>query len=389
MKKLKLLSSLVLVLTIISCGGGSNQSVDDMIANSSLEELKTKKDELSAKEHELAAEIEKLNKAIQAKDSNASFPLVTTFSLESQKFVHFIEVQGDVDTKQNIELYPQYSGVLRKVYVSEGQSVTKGQLLASIDDGGLSQQLNQAQIQADLSKTTFEKQKRLWEKNIGSEMQYLQAKANYEAQAKMVDQLKSQLAKTNITAPFNGVVDEIMVDEGSVVGPGQMGIMRIINLNQMFVEAQVPEMYIEAVKKGKDVKVELPVLGKVYDSKINVSANYIRPENRSFRVEVLLDNKDGLVKPNMNAKLKINDYTADSALLIPMNVISENSEGEKYVYLANMQGNSIAKAQQTVITTGKVQDAMIEVLSGLKPNDVVIQEGARSVLDGQKVKILN
>ncbi len=388
MKKLKLLSSLVLVLTIFSCGGGSNKSVDEMVANSSLEELRAKKDELSAEEHTLAAEIEKLNKAIESKDTSKVFPLVTSITIKAEKFNHFTEVQGDVDTKQNLVLYPQFSGVLRKVYISEGQSVRKGQLLASIDDGGLSQQLNQAQIQADLSKTTFDKQKKLWDKNIGSEMQFLQSKANYEAQEKMVSQLKSQLSKANITAPFSGVVDEIMVDEGSVVGPGQAGVMRIINLDQMFVEAQVPEKYIEAVKKGKQVEVELPVLSKTYNSKINVAANYIKPENRSFRVEVLLDNKDGIIKPNMNAKLRINDYTSDSALLIPLNIISENSDGEKYVYVATMEADNIAKVKQTIIKTGKSQGEMVEVLSGLKPNDVVIQEGARSVLDGQKVKLL-
>jgi RND family efflux transporter MFP subunit len=388
MKTKQLIGAFIISATLASCGGAQQgKSVDEIIENNDLVELKEKHNELITQEHELAGQIEKLGTAIALLDSHKVRPLVSVYTVKTEEFKHYVEVQGSIDTKQNIVLFPEYAGVLTKVLVKEGQQVSSGQLLATIEDGGLAQQVNQMEIQADLSRTTFDRQKRLWDQKIGSEMQFLQAKANYEAQQKSVSQLKSQLEKTQIRAPFSGIVDEIMIDEGNVVGPGQMGVMRLINMGQMFVESDVPETYISAIAKGRSVQVEIPVLNQTIDGIISQASNYIKPDNRSFRVEAVLQNKDGMIKPNMTARLKINDYTSENALLIPQSIISEDSEGKQYVYKVNSK-NTEPFVERVFIKTGKKGGDFIEVLEGLSPNDQVIKEGARTVKDKQEIEII-
>ena len=258
-----------------------------------------------------------------------------------------------------------------------------------MDDGGLGQQLAQLQIQTDLAKTTFDRQERLWNQKIGSEIQYLQAKSSFEAQQKLVNQVKSQLSKTNVTAPFTGIVDDVITNQGSVVAPGQTPIIRIINLDNMYIETEVPESYISNVSVNKAVIVEIPILGKTIEGIIRQASNYINPANRTFKIEIAVPNKDGAIKPNLTAKLKINDYTNANAMLIPQSIISENAEGEQYIYLVNNKNTEDeATAQRFVITTGRTQGDVIEVLTGLSDNVEIINEGARSVQDGQLVKIL-
>jgi RND family efflux transporter MFP subunit len=284
---------------------------------------------------------------------------------------------------------PEMSGILKQVFVKEGQRVSKGQILARVDDGGMSQQVAQLQIQADLAKTTYERQKRLWDQKIGSEIQFLQAKSAYEAQQKAVDQIQVQLSKTAIRAPFSGVIDDVITEQGSVVAAGQSQIIRIVNLRDMYIEAVIPEKYITTVTKGKDVEVYFPVLGgEAVNAKIRQASDFIDPNNRTFKIEIAVPNKDGNIKPNLTAKLKINDYTNPTAILIPQSVISENADGEQYVYLADSLQGKTAKAKRAFITTGKTQGDFIEILKGLNNGDAIVNEGARSVNDGQEITII-
>jgi RND family efflux transporter MFP subunit len=253
----------------------------------------------------------------------------------------------------------------------------------------LSQQLAQIQVQAELAKTTYERQKRLWDQKIGSEIQFLQTKSSYESTQNAVSQIKNQLAKTSVTAPFSGVIDDVITEQGSVVVPGQSQLIRIVNLKDMYIEAEVPESYIASVTKGKDVEIFFPILGKTINSKVRQVSNYINPNNRSFKVEVSVPDNGGLIKPNLTAKLRINDYTNEKAILIPQSVISENANGEQYAYVTTEANDSSkAKAIRAIIKTGKRQGDYVEVLSVLKHDDSVILEGARSVSDGQSVEIL-
>jgi len=379
--------TLISTLILTSCGGGDKKSVEDIIATNDLESIRKKKTELDATAQSISAELKQLEAKIKELDPQERIPLITTFAAKESVFNHFIELQGNVNTKQNLVVFPEYSGVLSKVYVKEGQQVSKGQTLAKIDDGGLSQQLAQLQIQANLAKTTFERQERLWNQKIGSEIQYLQAKSSYEAQQQAVSQLQQQVGKTIVRAPFSGTVDDVITEQGSVVGPGQSQLFRIVNLKDMYIETDVPERYITNVIPGKDVKVEFPILGKFIDAKVRQAGNFINAANRTFKIEVAVPNKNKTIKPNLTAKLKINDYTSDKAILIKQSIISENAEGQQYVYVISDKNNEKAKAKRVIIETGKVDGDNIEVLSGLKNGDEIIDEGARMVKDGQDVKI--
>lgn len=280
------------------------------------------------------------------------------------------------------------AGILNAVFVKEGQQVVKGQALAEIDDAGMKQQVAKLEATTALAKTTYERQKRLWNEKIGSEIQFLQAKTNYEATKNQLAQLKKQIDKFIIRAPFAGVIDDVIKEQGTVVAPGVGAeIFRIVNLGNMYIEADIPESYITNITVGKDVQINFPVLNKDLTTKVRQTGNFINPANRTFKVEVGVPNNDRSIKPNLTAKLKINDYTNTEAILIPQSIISENAAGKQYVYVIQNHQNNTGIATQTVVKTGKTQGDIIEVLEGIKVGDVVIEAGARSVKDGQEVKI--
>lgn len=381
-------TSVLIAILLTSCGSDKKKSVDDIIETQDLELIRKRKSELDLKEQEISAQIKQLEAEIKILDPQEKIPLVTTFETKEAIFTHYVELQGSVSTKQNLVIYPEFSGILINVLVKEGQRVTKGQTLARIDDGGLSQQVAQLKIQAALAKTTFERQKRLWDQKIGSEIQYLQSKATYEAQEQAVNQLQQQIAKTVVRAPFSGMIDDVITDQGSVVASGLSPLFRIVNLEDMYIETDVPERYISEVTSGKDVLVNFPILNKEINAKVRQAGNFINPANRTFKIEIAVPNKDKTIKPNLTAKLRINDYTSDNAILIPQSIISENAKGEQYVYTITDKTGNKAKAKRVIIKTGKTQGDYIEVLSGLENGNEIINEGARSVKDGQDIKIL-
>ena len=365
------------------------QSIEDIVATKDIKTIQTKKDELVNEQLIIAQKIKQLDEQIKELSPDRNIPLITTITTKAEEFKHYLELQGSVETKKNVVITPEMPGILTKVYVKEGDRVVKGQLLAQIDDGGLSQQIASLQIQADLAKTTFDRQSRLWDQKIGSEIQYLQAKSAFESAVESVNQLKQQLAKSNIRAPFTGVVDDVITEQGNVVAAGQTQLIRIVNLDDMYIQTDVPESYITSIVDGKEVEVMFPVLGKTLKSSIRQTGNFINPANRTFKVEIAVPNKNRTIKPNLTARLKINDYTSDKAILIPQSIISENASAEQYVYVLKEKVEDKAVANQIVITTGKTQGDKIEVLSGLNENDELIVEGARSVKNEQTVKIKN
>ena len=273
----KILTLIVITVVLSSCGSGDKKSVEAVIESQNLESIRAKKSELVSEQALIKEEIKKLDIVIAELDAGKKMPLISTFEIQESSFKHYLELQGNVTTKNLLVIYPEFSGVLTNVYVKEGQKVKKGQMLAKIDDGGLSQQLAQLKIQTDLAKTTFERQQRLWDQKIGSEMQYLQAKSNYEAQNQAIAQLEQQVAKTIVTAPFSGTIDDVMTEQGSVVMPGQSQLMRIVNLDNMYIETDVPEKYIANITRNKKVEVEFPILGKKIDSKVRQVGDFINP----------------------------------------------------------------------------------------------------------------
>ena len=385
----KIYPILALSILLVACGSSENGSVSQTIESGDLEAIRSMKTNLTNQLNGIETDLAALEAAIANLDTNENLPLVTTFEVQPQVFNHYLDLQGNVKTRENVLLYPEMAGTLLTVKVKKGARVSKGQILAVIDNGGMSNQLSQLKTQAALAQTTFERQASLWEQKIGSEIQYLQSKAQAEAQANAVLQLEKVLAKAQITAPFSGVIDQVLKDPGTVVSPGNGSeVFRLINLSNMYIEVDVPEGYLGAVTKGKKAGVYFPVLQDSVNAVVRETGNYINPNNRSFSAEIAVENPNGSIKPNLNARVHINDYTNENALLIPQSVISENAAGEQYAYVAELN-NGEAIAKRHIITTGKTQGDFVEITSGISAGDLIIKEGARSVKDAQAVKILN
>ncbi len=384
----KTLYIFIAAITLGACSNNKNsESVQEAIDSGDLKTMTEKREQVMASYDSIGKLLSQLELAIAEKDTTSRYPLVTVFEVKDTVFSRFVAIQGNVETSENILIYPEYQGVLSNVYVKQGQQVSRGQVLAKIDDGGLSSQLAQLETQYALAKTTYERQQRLWDQQIGSEIQLLQAKTNMEASESAVKQLQSQLGKTSIRAPFSGVIDEIITEQGSVVGPGGMALMRLVNLSDMRVKASVPENYLQSVTKGDPVKVNFPAIDTSIDGKISGVGSFINPTNRTFQIEVEIPNTEQKIKPNLMASLQINDYTNENALAIPANCIQENAIGEKFVYvLTEIEGNT-AQVSRKQIETGKRSEGFVEVLSGLADADVVVKDGALTLKDGARITI--
>ena len=232
------------------------------------------------------------------------------------------------------------------------------------------------------------RQKRLWEQKIGSEIQYLETKSIYEAQKQSIDQINKQLEKTVIKAPFDGVIDNVIVKEGEVIYPGRSNLMLLVNLDNMYVESKVPEKYLNTVTENKDVIMYFPMLDLNLESSIKYSANFINPSNRTFRIEADIPTNIYNIKPNLNAKIKVNDYTNENAITVKLNHINIDSENNKYVYkIVNKENTNYAV--KTAIETGLKNGDFIEVTKGLLKNDIIVTEGFRNLTNNSTVKIIN
>ena len=377
MKKIFLLTMLSIFL--FSCGNKeNNQSIDTLIAAKNVKELQAKKAILQA-------DITKIEEALATLDTKTDEALVTVATIKDTVFSHYLEVQGSVDTKENILVQPEFSGILTSLNVKAGQKVVKGQILGRVDDNGMSQQLASLKNSYALAKTTFERQKNLWDQKIGSEIQYLQAQNQMITAQKGVSQFRAQLSKTLIRAPFSGTIDEVFVEKGQVVAPSQKGLMRIVNLGNMFVSTSVPESYIGKLKIGDNVEVFLTSLNKIYQGKVRQVGNFINPSNRSFGVEVSIPNPDNLLRPNQVAKLKIIDYTNKDAVVVPTNVIQEDGKGNKYVYIVEGSDGKTGTAKKVIVEVGKSSDNVTEIISGLSADDIIVTDGANTISEGMKL----
>lgn len=377
-----------LILAFVSCAQETPEASNSTaIENSSLEELNAQKTSYTQQIEELTSKLETVNTAIAALGGSEKRALITAFATETSLFEHNIEVQANIKTRQNVLMYPEFAGRLIKLYVAEGQSVKKGALLAVIDDAGIQDQLEQMQLQLELAKTTFERTQRLWEQQIGSEMMFLEAQTRYKAAQKQVDQMRQQLAKTKIYAPFNGIIDEIPARLGSNLAPGVTPILRIVNLKSMYAEADVPETYLTNITKGRKATVTIPVVNQTQTTTIQQTGNFITPSNRTFRVEAALENPENLIKPNLNARLSVVDYTNPEALMVPLRVIRENASGSTYVFvLSQPEPDNGYTTEKRIVELGKSKQELIEVLTGLSPGDLIVDEGVSTLVEDQKVK---
>ena len=384
----KIIYPLSLILLFITCSQQKTEISDkSLVEDNDLTELITKRTYYTKKINDLSLELENINSAIDALGGTEKRQLITAFKSKKQPFEHQLEVQANIKTRQNVLIYPEFAGRLIKLKVEEGQKVKKGTLLAIIEDAGLKDQLDQIKLQLDLTKTTFERTKRLWDQKIGSEMMYLEAQTRYKAAKKQVSQIRQQLAKTKIYAPFNGVIDEIPARLGSNLIPGVTPVLRIVNLNSMFAESDVPENYLPNITKGSKATVTIPALNLVQKTQVHQTGNFISATNRTFRVEARLENPEGIIKPNLNARLSIIDYYNPEAIMIPLRVIRENANGQPYIFiLSNPEKDNGYTTEKRMIVLGKSKEEMIEILEGVTIDELIADEGVSLLVSNQKVK---
>ena len=382
--------TLLLIIIISGCNSSRNASIESLIESGDLEELKKRKKEYVDAMNTMKVELNEINDGISLLDENERLTLVSKYEIQQTIFNTYIEAQANLKTRKNILILPEFQGTLEKVFVSEGQEVKKGQLLAEINDSGLNEQYEQMVIQAEFAKENFERTQRLWDNNIGSEMQYLKSKTDYEASKKMVDQMKDRLSKTKIYAPFDGEIDEIISNVGSNLIPGVSQILRLVNLDIIYAESFVSEKYISFIGEGTEAIVQIPLLNMDYKSSVNQTGNFINPSNRTFRIEVPVENFDNRIKQNLDAKIKINIYKKDDAIVIPLRIVREDALGKNFVYVMsedNKEGVYLTSKQ--FITLGNKSEDKVEVTEGLDLGDIVVLEGAYSVEDSQRVKLID
>ena len=385
MKKLIITLSLILLL---SCNSSRNSSINDLINKGDLETLKKKKKEYVDLMNDLRLDLNDINNGIMLLDENEQIQVISKFNVIEKEFTTYVELQANLKSRKNVVILSEFQGALKNFFVREGQLVKKGKLLAEINDSGLKEQLDQMLIQANYTKDNFDRIKRLWEKNIGSEMQFLKAKSDFETNNKMVEQIRDQLSKTKIYAPFDGEIDEIISNLGSNLVPGSP-ILRVVNLDIIYAEAQVPEKYVSSIELGTEALVSIPLLNKEVTSKIVQSGNFINPNNRTFRVEAPVENKDKRIKQNLNARIKIKNYSNIKALVVPLRVIREDASGRPFIYkLAETDKKDILLTVKIFVETGANNDEEIEITKGLSIGDIIVLEGANNVEDNQRVRVI-
>ena len=385
MKKLIITLSLILLL---SCNSSRNSSINDLINKGDLETLKKKKKEYVDLMNDLRLDLNEINNGIMLLDENEQIQVISKFNVIEKEFTTYVELQANLKSRKNVVILSEFQGALKNLFVREGQLVKKGKLLAEINDSGLKEQLDQMLIQANYTKDNFDRIKRLWEKNIGSEMQFLKAKSDFETNNKMVEQIRDQLSKTKIYAPFDGEIDEIISNLGSNLVPGS-SILRVVNLDIIYAEAQVPEKYVSSIELGTEALVSIPLLNKEVTSKIVQSGNFINPNNRTFRVEAPVENKDKRIKQNLNARIKIKNYSNIKALVVPLRVIREDASGRPFIYkLVETDKKDILLTVKIFVETGANNDEEIEITKGLSIGDIIVLEGANNVEDNQRVRVI-
>ncbi len=366
----------IMTLALLACGGGQEKQ--------GLEAKKGELTKLKTQQQTIAGQIKTLEKEIAQLDtskaaSEARRKGVVVGVLEPVLFQHYIELQGAVDAKNSVLVTPKTGGAVTHMHVREGDYVKVGSPIAKIDDSILRESVEEVKTQLALVTTLYEKQKNLWDQKIGTEIQYLQAQNNKEALEKKLVTLATQLNQSEVVSPIAGVVDLVNVRVGELASPG-MGIVRVVNLSNLKVTAKVADAYAASVKKGDPVVVQFPDLQKEYTARISFVSTTVDPLTRTFTIEANLPSSTDL-KPNMMARIQINDANRKDALVVDQNYVQSTEEGQ-VVFVA--EGTErVARARR--VTTGLSYNGKIEIVSGLSAGDLLITQGYQEVVDGQPI----
>jgi RND family efflux transporter MFP subunit len=372
------------IALLAACSGGNNAPADALLAAKRAERdsLKSAREQLNLAIAETEAWLAKHDPELAR-----SLPVVTTFALAPRAFEHFTEVHGNVKADDNALLYTSTGGEVRRIAVPAGSSVRKGQVVVDIDVDALRRNIEQAEASVALARTVYERQARLWEQKVGSEVQFLEAKSRKEAGEAQLAALKDQLRNAQVIAPFDGVVDEVFPNVGDMANPMQP-VARVVSLGRASVECDVSESLLNRVKEGDPVQVVLPETNELFEARIDQVGQYINPNNRTFKVTVRLASGARL-RPNQLANVRIRDAEAKDALVLPSRLVMENSEGRSYVYLLEQRdGANSARKVFVKVLNAQGGDLLVErSADGLQGGETLIDQGARLVVDRQEVQV--
>lgn len=357
---------------VFACGSGGDKKA----------ELAKLKEDKAALETKIQA-LEKELGANKTEDSNR-IAAVMTVVVQPQTFKHFVEIQGSLDSRNNINVTPKMGGNVTKVFVQEGDYVKAGQTLLITDDATLNQNLAQLETGYELAKTTYERQENLWKQQIGSEIQYLQAKNQKEGVERQIATLKTQIAMTRVTSPINGTVNAVNVKIGEMAAPGAP-VIQVVNLADMRVKAKVADTYINSIKVGDAVTVKFPDINDQVQARLTFVGQVVNTMTRTFDIEIALPNKDNKLKPNLLAIVNINDKTKSNALVIDQNLVQSTESGDIVYVATNEGGKTVAKAQK--VTQGISYNGKVEITDGLAAGNQIITIGSQDLVDGQVIKI--
>ena len=364
---------LIVSLALLACGGKKTQ---DEIRN-----------EISSYKEQIASINEKIKELqLQLTDSISSETNLKIVSIESaqvKEFNHYIEIQGKLDGDDNVNVFPEAPGMITAIYVKEGQKVSAGQVIASINSSAGQEQIKALETQLKLATDVYNRQKSLWDQNIGSEVQYLQAKTQKEALESQVSSTRKQLAMYKIKAPVSGTIEELPLKIGQMVGP-QMPVCKIVNFGSLQAVAEVAEAYTSKVTEGDVVKIYVTDLKKEIPAKVDFCSRYINPVNRTFLVKASFNGSENM-KANMIAILKINDYKSKNAFVIPINTIINDQNGQCVFVISEEKGKQIVRKKS--ITTGQTYNGLAEVTSGITKGDKLISTGYLTVEEGEEVLV--
>lgn len=363
---------LLLLVLAVACGKPADKK-------SELAKLKKQHDELSIK-------IKALESELQVSDTT-KVNKVTAVSITEAKpaeFNHFLEVQGKVDGEDNIAVSAQMAGSITAVYVKEGDLVRKGQVLAQVDNSVIQQQMASTKQQLDYVTNLYNKQKSLWDKQIGSEIQFLTAKNNKENLEKALATQNDQLEMTRIKSPINGSVEEVNLKVGQMASPG-LPAVRVVNFASVKVIAEIAEAYAPKIKPGNKVIVYFPDFDTEIPSQIRFTSKYINPVNRTFQSEVRLGPSKVEYRANMMAVVKINDYRNPSAISVPITIIRESQSG-KFIYVAKEESGKLV-ARRLIVTLGSTYNGLAEITSGVAAGEKIITTGFNSLIDGELIQV--
>ena len=376
---MKHLFSLLILSLVLSCGTSDKES-------QSLTDLKTKKAALKEQMDRMGTELKEIEIAISELDTLKKLMSVTSIKAEVKDFNHYVEVQGTVKADQTIDLHAEMGGTVTAILVKEGQKVSKGQLLATLDSDVIDNSVLQLDTQLALATTTFERQARLWEQNIGSEIQYLQAKAQKEGLENSVKSLKAQARKMKIIAPFSGIIDLIYAKTGELTSP-QKPFLKLVNLNKVYVESEVTETYLNSIKKDTKVLLNFRSIGTSVEASVSQVGNFINPSNRSFKMRIDLKNPNNELKANLLADIKINDFKANGTV-IPTRLVQRDRDNKTFVYTIEPKENN-HKVIKTYVTEVMNYDNQSYISVGLVPNSILVDKGARLVNNNEEVTLVH